>query len=134
MDEEYEIEVDMEKVREVIAAADLPADLKEKLLTDLPTILENVGEAAAVVYDPNKIWLEAIQYADYIQQHAEHLAQGHGAECDQDSIATILAMTISFKQMAENAMRVLDVLKVDSELVDWNEVKITYGEDNDAQQ
>lgn len=124
----------MDAIKEVIASADLPEDLKVKLLDELPKILENVGETAAVVYDPNKIWLESIQFADYVEQHAEHLAQGHGGECDQDSIATILAMTISFKQMAENAMKVLDTLDVKSELIDWNQVKITYGEDKDAQQ
>ena len=43
-------------------------------------------------------------------------------------------MTVSFKQMAEQAMRVLDSLEIKSELVDWNQVKLTYGKGTDAQQ
>jgi len=129
-----ENEIDEAKIREVINNSKIPNDLKEKLLSDLPALLENVGEIAATVYDPNKIWLEAIQFADYVQQHTEHLGSQHGPECDEESLETLMAMTTSFKQMAEQAMRVLDALEVKSELVDWNQVKITYGGADDAQQ
>ena len=127
-------EVDMDKVREIINDSQLPDDLKEKLLSDLPTLLDNVGEVAATVYDPNKIWFEAIQFADYVQQHTEHLNEKHGPECEEESLDTLMQMTISFKHMAEQAMRVLDSLEIKSELVDWNQIKLTYGKGTDAQQ
>jgi hypothetical protein len=126
-------ELDMEKIKEVVGNSQLPDDLKKELLTNLPMLLTNIGEAAATVYDPNKIWLEAIQFADYVQQHVEHLSEKHGPECEEESLETLQDMTASFKLMAENAMRVLDTLEVKSELVNWSEVKITYGEDKDAQ-
>lgn len=127
-------EVDMDKVRELINKSNIPDDLKNKLINDLPMLLENVGEIAATVYDPNKIWFEAIQFADYVQQHTEHLNSDHGPECAEESLETLMAMTVSFKQMAEQAMRVLDSLEIKSELVDWNQVKLTYGKGTDAQQ
>jgi hypothetical protein len=126
-------ELDMEKIKELVADSELPADLKEKLIADLPRLLDSVGEAASTVYDPSKIWLEAIQFADYVQQHTEHLAQKHSPECEEESLETLMLMTESFKQMAENAMRVLDTLKIETELIDWDKIKITYGKDKDAQ-
>lgn len=122
----------MNELKKALSAAELPENVKKEIMENLPTLLENVGESAKTVYDPNTIWLEAIQYADYVQQHAQHLAQKHGGECDDDSIETLIAMTISFKQMAESAMKVLDTLDVQSELIDWSTINITYGKDRDA--
>lgn len=126
--------LDMNDITKFIAESDLPAELKRRLNESLPELLENVGEAAKTVYDPNAIWLEAIQYADYVQQHLTHLNDCTDDACAHESIDTALAFTVSFKQMAEHAMRVLDTLKIESDLIDWNTVKITYRKDNDAQQ
>ena len=126
--------IGMDEIREVINNSELPEALKRSLNESLPILLENVGEAAKTVYDPNAIWLEAIQYADYVQQHLEHLQECDGEECGKESISTAIAFTGQFKQMAEHAMRVLDTLKIESDLVDWNTVKITLRKDGDAQQ
>lgn len=124
------MEVTEEDIIEAINTSDLPEELKADLLTALPKLMHNVGEIARAVFDPNAIWLESIQYADYVQQYLEHIEKCDDVDCTKSAIA----MTKSFKQMAEHAMRVLDMLKIDSELVDWNTVKITYGKGKDAQQ
>jgi hypothetical protein len=125
-----DMELTEQDILSAIDGSDMPDDLKEQLKSALPTLLENVGEVAKTVYDPNAIWLESIQFADYVHQFLEHL---EGCD-DSDCIKTTITMTKSFKRMAEHAMRVLDQLKVESELVDWATVKITYGKENDAQQ
>jgi cation transport regulator ChaB len=126
--------LDMQDIQRFIAESDLPAELKKRLNESLPMLLENVGDAAKTVYDPNAIWLEAIQYADYVQQHLQHLQECKEEVCLNESIQTAVAFTRQFKQMAEHAMMVLDTLKIESDLVDWNTVKITYRKDDDAQQ
>jgi cation transport regulator ChaB len=127
-------DLNADEIKKVIQNSELPDDLKEKLINELPELLEGVGEAARTVYDPNAIWLEAIQYADYVQQHLQHLQECKEEVCLNESIQTAVAFTRQFKQMAEHAMMVLDTLKIESDLVDWNTVKITYRKDDDAQQ
>lgn len=126
--------IGMDEIREVINNSELPEELKRSLNESLPILLENVGEAAKTVYDPNSIWLEAIQYADYVQQHLDHLGECEDDECSKESLTRAVGFTKEFKQMAEHAMRVLDTLKIESDLVDWNTVKITLRKDGDAQQ
>lgn len=133
-DEEDELAIDMDEIKEFIKNSDLPQEIKNSLNESLPILLENVGEAAKTVYDPNSIWLEAIQYADYVEQHLVHLKGCTDEACAEESMDRAIAFTGEFKQMAEHAMRVLDSLKIESDLVDWNTVKITYRKDNDAQQ
>lgn len=123
-----------EDIIAIINNSGLPDDLKQRLNESLPMLLENVGEAAKTVYDPNAIWMESIQYADYVQQHLQHLTTCTDEECNKENLQTALAFTSEFKNMAESAMRVLDTLKVESDLVDWTTVKITYRKDDDAQQ
>jgi hypothetical protein len=125
-----EMEISGQDILDAIEESDLPEDLKVELRSALPKLLHNVGEVAKTVYDPNSIWLEAIQYADYVEQYMEHIKSCDGDDCTTNAIA----MTKAFKQMAEHAMRVLDQLKVKSELIDWETVKITFGKENDAQQ
>lgn len=125
-----DMELTEQDILDVINDSDMPNDLKEELKAALPKLLENVGEVAKAVYDPNAVWLESIQFADYVHQYLEH-----AQECDDKAcLTTAIAMTKSFKRMAEHAMRVLDTLKIESDLTDWNTVKITYGKENDAQQ
>ena len=126
--------IGMDEIREIINNSELPAELKRSLNESLPILLENVGEAAKTVYDPNAIWLEAIQYADYVQQHLDHFNECDDDGCTRESLSRAIGFTREFKQMAEHAMRVLDSLKIESDLVDWNTVKITLRKGDDAQQ
>ena len=123
-----------EDIAEIINKSGLPEDLKKRLNESLPMLLENIGEAAKTVYDPNAIWMEAIQYADYVHQNLDHLSKCDDAQCNEGNLQTTLAFTREFKAMAENAMAVLDTLKIESDLVDWETVKITYRKGDDAQQ
>lgn len=128
------MEIDGEDIKQAIANSDLPDDLKAKLVEDMPELLEHVNEASRTVYDPNAIWLEAIQYADEVEQVAKHLLKSHEDSCATASVAALGMMSKQFKRMAESAMQVLDTLKVESDLTDWATVKITHKKGNDAQQ
>lgn len=77
-------------------------------MAELPEFLETVDETARQIFDPSAIWLESIQYADYVEQLSDHLKENHGDECREDIADQLKAMSIGWKTMAENAMRVLD--------------------------
>jgi hypothetical protein len=49
-----------------------------------------------------------MQFADYVTQLAKHLNEDHGRECIDDIVEQLINMSNSFKQMGENALRVLD--------------------------
>lgn len=87
---------------------DLPTPLKEALLSELPDFVEHVDEATQKIFNPSAVWLEAIQFADYVAQLATHLKQDHGAECSGEIAERLLIMAESFKDLAEDAMKVLD--------------------------
>lgn len=70
--------------------------------------MENIDEAADKIYNPSSVWLEAIQFADYVEQNVKHLQQEHGEDCKEEIIERLLDLTMSFKSLAEHAMRVLD--------------------------
>jgi len=82
--------------------------MKEALLSELPRILEQIDDVAKKIYDPSQIWLESMQFADYVTQLANHLTEGHGDECIADIAEQLQNMSNSFKQMGENALRALD--------------------------
>lgn len=93
---------------ELVRKTDLPAGMKEFLLNELPEVMENIEESTKAIYDPNAIWLEAIQFADYVQQLVGHLHSGHGEDCVLDVAEQLNNMCDSFKNMGENALKVLD--------------------------
>ena len=85
--------------------------MKEKILSDLPVLLEQLDDVAKKIYEPSQIWLESIQFADYVSQLAKHLLEGQSDE-GVLNIATQLAnMANSFKQMGENALNALDAVE-----------------------
>lgn len=87
---------------------DLPTPLKEALLNELPDFVEHVDEATQKIFNPSAVWLEAIQFADYVAQLASHLKQDHGPDCSGEIAERLLIMAESFKDLAEDAMKVLD--------------------------
>lgn len=82
--------------------------MKEALLSELPDFVEHVDEATQKIFNPSAIWLEAIQFADYVAQLASHLKQDHGAECAEEIAERLLIMAEHFKDLSEHAMEVLD--------------------------
>jgi hypothetical protein len=85
-----------------------PVEMKEALLEELPKVIEQMEEVAKKVYDPHQIWLEAMQFADYVTQLSDHLKDDHGTDCILDIAEQLSNMSNSFKQMGENALQVLD--------------------------
>lgn len=86
----------------------LPKEMKQSLIDNLPVLMDEFDEAALKVFDPGKVWFEALQFADYVQQQGEHLASDCGENCREDIANVLLAMSSSFKQLAERSMQVLD--------------------------
>ena len=82
--------------------------MKQALINELPNFIETVDDSARQIFDPNQIWLESLQFADYVGQLGDHLLDNHGGDCIEDIAQQLLAMSMSWKLMAENAMSVLD--------------------------
>lgn len=86
----------------------VPTEIQEVILSELPNVIEQIDEATKQIYDPNTIWLEAMQFADYIEQLGKHLREPHGADCVADIAEQLINMANSFKDMGESALKVLD--------------------------
>jgi methyl-accepting chemotaxis protein len=82
--------------------------MKSAMMEELPQVLERLEDTAKKVYDPQQVWLESMQFADYVTQLASHLLEGHGQECIDEIAEQLKNMSNSFKQMGENALQVLD--------------------------
>jgi methyl-accepting chemotaxis protein len=83
-------------------------EMRQAILDGLPEFMERIDEATQKIYDPSQVWFESIQFADYVEQLAEHLAQDHGPECREEIATQLRLMSESWKDLAENAMEVLD--------------------------
>jgi hypothetical protein len=86
----------------------VPKEVQEVILTELPNVIEQIDEATKQIYDPNTIWLEAMQFADYVSQLAKHLQENHGDDCIADISTQLINMSESFKYMGEGALKVID--------------------------
>lgn len=126
-------------LKEMIEAAPVSAETKAKVLKDLPLVAENLDEITRKVYDPNRIWLESIQFADYVQQHAEHLRdcfteEGHEDDCFVDISLGLYSMSEKWKHLAESSMKILDDMKITSKIYDFSEIIVGTEEKNETQQ
>ena len=92
----------------VKSAKQIPMEMRQAILDGLPEFMERIDEATQKIYDPSQVWFESIQFADYVEQLAEHLAQDHGPECREEIATQLRLMSESWKDLAENAMEVLD--------------------------
>lgn len=86
----------------------LPKELKKELIEHIPELMEEFDEAALRVFDPSKVWLEALQFADYTGQAGEHLMSECGESCREEIAEQLQVMASSFKQLAERSLQVLD--------------------------
>ena len=88
----------------------IPQEMKERILDELPSLVEHIDEATAKIFDPSKVWLESIQFADYVSQMAEHILSDCGCteEDKQDLAAQLKYIAETFKEVAESSMQILD--------------------------
>ena len=86
----------------------VPQEVKEIIIAELPNVIEQIDEASKQIYDPNTIWLESIQFADYVNQYAKHLKENHGPECIEEIADHLILLSVSFKEMGESALTVID--------------------------
>jgi hypothetical protein len=91
-----------------MSAKQIPTEMKQAILDGLPEFIERIDEATQKIYDPSQVWLESLQFADYVGQLAKHLAEDHGPECREEIALQLRLMSESWKDLAENAMEVLD--------------------------
>lgn len=103
-----ELSVTPEMLKEAIEQAPIPPKMKETILDTLPEFMEHVDEATRKIYDPSAVWLESIQFADYVSQMADHLAANHGDECREQVAEQLKLISEGFKDVAEDAMKILD--------------------------
>ena len=92
----------------MLSAKQIPAEMKQAILDGLPEFIERIDEATQKIYDPAQVWFESLQFADYVGQLAEHLVEDHGPECREEIATQLRLMSESWKDLAENAMEVLD--------------------------
>jgi len=92
----------------VLSAPQIPTEMKQAILDGLPEFIERIDEATQKIYDPSQVWFESLQFADYVGQLAEHLAEDHGPDCREEIATQLRLMSESWKDLAENAMEVLD--------------------------
>lgn len=95
----------------MLEQAPIPKEMKEMLQNELPNLMEHIDEASAKIFDPSKVWLESIQFADYVSQLAQHLLDeecGCRPEERQLITAQLVHVAETFKEVAEASMQVLD--------------------------
>lgn len=95
-------------MEEAILQAKLPEVIKEALINELPNFVEFVDETTNKIFNPSAIWLESIQFADYVGQLAGHLTEEGGADHREEIAERLSIMSESFKELAEHAMIVID--------------------------
>ena len=98
----------------ILDKMNLPQEMKETILTELPPLFEKMDDMAKKVYDPTQIWLESLQFADYVNQLAVHLQQCSDPECGVMVGEQLSEMANGFKMMGENALTVLDEIEKES--------------------
>ena len=98
-------------MEKAILESELPQAMKETLLNELPEFVEHIDEATDKIFNPSTIWIEAVQFADYVGQLAIHLKEQHGEDCREEIGERLELMSQSFKQLAEHAMLVIDQLE-----------------------
>jgi len=86
----------------------VPKEIQEVILSELPNVIEQIDEATKQIYDPNTIWLEAMQFADYVSQFGKHLQENHGLDCVEEIAQQLINISESFKFMGEGALKVID--------------------------
>ena len=95
-------------IEEAIQNSDLPKDLKDNLLNELPNFVELVDEATSKIFNPSAAWFESLQFADYVAQLAGHLREDHGPDCTQEIADRLILMAESYKDLAEHVMSIID--------------------------
>jgi len=95
-------------IEEAIQNSDLPKDLKDNLLNELPNFVELVDEATSKIFNPSSAWFESLQFADYVAQLAGHLREDHGPDCTKEIADRLILMAESYKDLAEHVMTIID--------------------------
>lgn len=94
-------------LEKAVREAPIPQEMKDSILNELPAFVEHIDEASRKIYDPSAIWLESLQFADYVSQMADHLAE-HGQDCATEVAGQLKLISETWKEVAEQSMQILD--------------------------
>lgn len=103
-----ELSVTPEMLKEAVEQAPIPLEAKKAILNELPQFMEHIDEATRKIFDPSTVWLETIQFADYVSQMADHLTANHGEDCREEVATHLKYMSETWKEIAEQSMQILD--------------------------
>jgi len=95
-------------MKKILKKMRVPKEMQEAIISELPDVIEQIDDAVKQIYDPNTIWLEAMQYADYVEQLAKHLQEDHGPDCHSAIAEQLINLSASFKEMCEGALQAID--------------------------
>jgi hypothetical protein len=107
--------MDKHEMEKILVKLNLPQELRETILTELPPLFERLDDMAKKAYDPTQVWLESIQFADYVTQIGEHIQSCDSEICIDEVSEQLINMSNSFKQMGENALTLLDEMEKESD-------------------
>lgn len=93
----------------MVEKSNIPSEVKELLRHELPEVMDRIEDATKQIYNPSAIWLESIQFADYVGQLGKHLQECRADDCTIALADQLFEMATAWKEMAENAMQVLDI-------------------------
>jgi len=93
----------------MVEKSNIPSEVKELLRHELPEVMDRIEDATKQIYNPSAIWLESIQFADYVGQLGKHLQECRANDCTTALADQLFEMATAWKEMAENAMQVLDI-------------------------
>lgn len=83
------------------------------LAEQVPTIIGMMQDSMEKIISPNQIWLESMQFADYVNQFGTHLMECGAEECTLNIGRALFDMSTSYKAMGERALTVIDEIEKD---------------------
>jgi hypothetical protein len=134
MSKEEEMETAMKvtnkMLTDMINAAPIQDETKKEILKNLPLVVDGLTEKLRSIYDPTKIWLEALQFAKYVDECAEHLEDieinpfEHDEDCLINIANTLNRMATAFMGLAESSLQVLDDMNIKTNIYDFTDVVV----------
>lgn len=100
-----------QELEEIITAAPISDDIKKLLQEQVPMLVSMMQDGMENLLNPTKIWLESMQFADYVNQFGQHLLDCGAEDCTEGIGRALVEMAKSYKTMGERALTVIDEIE-----------------------
>lgn len=100
-----------EEMVDIVDSAPISEEIKEMLRIELPQLVERLNDSIEKAINPSKVWLESMQFADYVHQMGQHLVECGSADCTPEIGHALSIMSSSYKNMAEDALQMIDEME-----------------------